>query len=90
MSPIELFWTAKKLKQNKKKRSLLNFGYDDDDDNSWLQAKAPLTFEFIQGEYFQSTRILIKHWRYLQKNKQRTTIESESENYKSEFNNQNF
>ena len=35
---------------------------DDDDYSSWLQVKAPLTFEFIltTGEYFQSARILIK------------------------------
>ena len=27
-------------------------------------SKGSSTFEFIQGEYFQSARILIKHWRY--------------------------
>ena len=38
------------------------------------------TFEFIQqGEYFQSIRILIKHWWFLHKNWQRKTPESESE-----------
>ena len=49
----------------------------------FLYCNQGLLFEFLfwhVGEYFQSTRILIKHWRYLQKNKQRTTIESESEN----------
>ena len=35
-----------------------------DDDCSWLQAKAPLSFEWIQTcEYFQSRWILFKHWK---------------------------
>ena len=49
-------------------------------------SKGSSTFEFIlqQGEYFQSTRILIKHWWYKHNNYKRKTTESESEKLQTE------
>ena len=44
------------------------------------KAKASLNFNFIKGEYFQSTRILVKHWK--QNEQKWKTTESESEKSK--------
>ena len=51
--------------------------HDDDDICSELQNKGFSCIWIYSGEYFQSTRILVKHW---QQNEQKwKTTESESE-----------
>ena len=77
------FWKLdfgpKNVKFSKNLKKLLGPN-DDDDYTSQLQQKASLLnlFEHL-GEYFQSIRILIKHWQFLHKNWQMKTPESESE-----------